>query len=967
MLAFGKARAGVLKSSEQIFLSITLSVMFSGWVGLLLASLGIFSIWALLAIGALWSLAGAYWLSRRGYLWQIPRFGKKAVLGEWLLTILLVGTAILFFLAPHETVAGAQDSGVYYNTGVNIARTGALVIQDPLLQTIGSQSSKLYPVLMMGLPGGAGRFLFVDFQRMNGYFVMDNMEGLTTGKVIPQFFHFYPTLLAIGVSLFGLYGGVLVNPFLALMAVFGLYLTARRILPGKRGEWVALLAALLLALNGIQVWFARETLWETLGEFLAFAAIYAFTILVNPVSLDQAEKGQEDNGLRALGGFVVGSALGILCLAHASQALFTLPLVIPYLIWIRLSRRWNAGHWWLLGAYGLLFIHMVLHIWLFALAYWEGIYHHVIINFTKALPIVIPIAIIGLLVVIFLNAIPKQVQRFEGWLARHWRWVSLGLALIVAAYLIFNYFIRVYRVGTDGKGNPFDYMVNWQSYIGAPTSLGPERNLLRLGWYFSPLGIVLVIIGVTAMLAGKLNWRSAMFFAFTLGVTYFFLDESYTQEGYIYSLRRYVNLTIPAFSLFIAYAALETLPNLTDKAGRLLNRLFGRKVAYMQAAGAESSATIAFAVTQPPTNEVTESKRGASTSNPTEKRTGYKIGLALGLLSAVGLVSFMLYTNRTIYTLSEYGAGPDAPSLLKQMENLADKFGPKDIIIYSGERDADAKSATILTYAFNHPAFLLTAAPPTGDVLSKLIAEWEKQGYTVKAMLGPDGGRLAPQGYNLKWESEVVLHFRQFESLQTQKPYNIQDNTLTYGIYRLTSDANVNDVGTGAPDTAQGWKLEIGKKDFAALVMGFSSLETKKDGAIYRWTTQDGVLRVPCLDPTRPYRLELTLDPDITRPASLSPLNLSVYLSNDPYDWDPGRLEKLSALGVLSLQPGAKTYTLDIPGSVPASQLTCKPGANSLILQLVADKTWKPSSYGLGNDSRSLGVKLLKVAVQSKQ
>jgi len=924
MLAFGKARPGMLKTSEQIFLSVTLGVMFSGWIGLLLASLGAFSIGALLAIAAAWTLAGAFWLSRRSYHWQIPHFSKKATLGDWLLVILLTGTAVLFFLAPHETVAGAQDSGVYYNTGVNIARTGSLVIQDPLLQTIGSQNSKLYPVLMMGLPGGTGRFLFVDFQRMNGFFVMDNMEGLTTGKVIPQFFHFYPTLLAIGVSLFGLYGGVLVNPFLALMAVFGLYLTARRLLPGKRGELVAVLAAMLLALNGIQVWFARETLWETLGEFLAFAAIYAFCLLVNPVSLNQTEKEQEDNGLRALGGFVTGSALGILCLAHASQALFTLLLVIPYLIWIRLSRRWNAGHWWLLGAYGLLFIHMALHIRFFALAYWEGIYHHVIINFTKALPIIIPAAVFGLLVVIFLNAIPRQVQRFESWLAMHWRWVSLGLALIVAAYLIFNYFIRIYRVGTDGKGNPFEYMMNWQSYIGAPTSLGPERNLLRLGWYFSPLGIVLMIIGVTALLAGKLKWRSAMFFAFTLGVSYFFLDENYTQEGYIYSLRRYVNLTIPAFSLFIAYAALETLPYL----GGLVGRIFKKR---------------------------------------TEKRTGYKIGLALGLLSAVGLIIFMLYTNRTIYTLSEYGAGTNAPGLLQQMENLADKFGPKDIIIYSGERDADAKSATILTYAFNRPAFLLTAAPPTGDVLSKLIAEWEKQGYTVKAMLGPDGGRLAPQGYNLKWESEVALHFRQFESLQTQKPYNIQDNTLTYGIYRLTSDASINDVGTGAPDKAQGWKLEIGQKDFAALVLGFSNLENEKDGATYRWTTQDGVLRVPCLDPTRPYRLELTIDPSVTRPASLSPLNLSVYLSNDPYDWDSGRLEKLSALGVLSLQPGAKTYTLDIPASVPASQLTCKPGANSLILQLVADKTWKPSSYGLGNDSRSLGVKLLKVAIQNKQ
>jgi hypothetical protein len=534
----------------------------------------------------------------------------------------------------------------------------------------------------------------------------------------------------------------------------------------------------------------------------------------------------------------------------------------------------------------------------------------------------------------------------------------------VAIYLLYSYFLRIYYVGTDGRSNPYEYLLSWQSYIGGPTSLGPERNLMRLGWYFSPPGILLAILGVTAMLASRFNRRTAIFLVVAVVVSYLFLDENYTQEGYIYSLRRYVNVTVPAFSLFIAYAALETLPVLGQSLSGWLGRFRRRKAVYAAAAGPDN-ASINFAITQPAGSE-----RQTSTENGVTgfSRTGQKLGLGFGILGALGLVAFMLYTNRTLYTFSEYGAGPNTPGLIKQLEDFASRFGPKDVIIFSGERDIDGKPATSLTYLFNRPAFLLTPAPPTSTALSNLIAGWEKAGYNVKAVLGPDGGRLSPSGYSLKYEGEVELRFRQFESLGTQKPYNIQENSVSYGIYDLEPNQGqpVSDSGTGTPEQAGGWTLQTGKQDYAALVRGFSGLETEKDGTLYRWTTGNGVLRVPCLDPARPYRLQLALDAGMSRPASLPPLNLTVYLSNDLYDWDPGRWKNLTILSQITVQKGVKDYILDIPGNVPASQLTCKAGSSSLILQLVAGNTWQPVDYGLGNDWRNLGLKFLKVNLTAK-
>jgi len=53
---------------------------------------------------------------------------------------------------------------------------------------------------------------------------------------------------------------------------------------GRRlgGPWVGLLAALLLMLNGVQVWFSRYSTTETTAQFLTFAGLWAFAAIVRP-------------------------------------------------------------------------------------------------------------------------------------------------------------------------------------------------------------------------------------------------------------------------------------------------------------------------------------------------------------------------------------------------------------------------------------------------------------------------------------------------------------------------------------------------------------------------------------------------------------------------------------------------------------------------------------------------------------
>ena len=128
------------------------------------------------------------------------------------------------------------------------------------------------------------------------------------------------------------------------------------------------------------------------------------------------------------------------------------------------------------------------------------------------------------------------------------------------------------------------------------------------------------------------------------------------------------------------------------------------------------------------------------------------------------------------------------------------------------------------------------------DETAAVLDRWVAQGYHLKALLGPNGGRFYPPGYNLKFQSDVTITLRQLEDLTIQKPYNVQLNSLSYAIYDLekvnTNQAGsfARSAGTGQPDTPAGWSLKTGQNDYASLVQGFYETEKDADGTPYRWT-----------------------------------------------------------------------------------------------------------------------------------
>src|SRR5262245_30573147 len=177
------------------------------------------------------------------------------------------------------------------------------------------------------------------------------LESPGSGRVVPEFFHLFPAFGAYLFQAMGVKGALATPPVFGVLGTLAVYFALRRLLGGAP----ALLAALLLALNVVQVWFARYPVSEGLSQLLFFLALLAL-----------ARWEERGHGLWAA---VAGGALGLGLLVRIDSVLVLLPLAI-YL----LARHAAGDLPWrralpLLVPLGVLGAHAVAHAALFSRKY----------------------------------------------------------------------------------------------------------------------------------------------------------------------------------------------------------------------------------------------------------------------------------------------------------------------------------------------------------------------------------------------------------------------------------------------------------------------------------------------------------------------------------------------------------------------------------------------------------------------
>jgi hypothetical protein len=727
---------------EWLFGAILISFLTTGLAGFVLAELGMFNWWLLLLVVLLVSLVIALNLGQVGLRWRVllsllrvpppypqraadkrmSRFTRFALLGVLLL-------AVGLFARPAEMLRGALDSGAYINAGVAMSRSGSILLHDQLMRQLDRDKGEVNELLM-----GLSRDRFtVDTLRMPAFYVYDKPAAL----VLPQHYSLYPVWIALMHSLFGIWGALYATPLLALMMVFAVYFFARRTF----SEGAALAGLLLLVLCPVTIWFARYPVSEVITGLLFFAGAFAFlrmyqlsterpTTAATPGDIPINEVESRPERWAMLWGVVSAVALGQLALARPDFP-FYLAVIPAYLLYWRLARRWHRPYTWFAGALLAMMLLYAVHLSIYSYIYTLDLYHNVILEVRRRWGLLL----LGLYsLVLVLVVMDRQAVRLRPfWLrlqgyADRYRWVWAGaIVLAVGAFAFYRYFVSPWqpnvRFNDAGDQLPQLITTTWESYIGAPVDEGSRYNLLRLGWYLSPVGMVLGVVGLLRWVWDRLSAATWLFFGSFLIASFIFIQETYTVQHYIYTMRRYVPIILPALILGIAW---------------LCHYLW------------------------------------------TRRRLGW-LGYAAAGVVVLGMSAFFIYTSRVIIAhVEERGA-------VAQIAELASRFNDKTVLLFSNERDEPYVVATPLQYVHGINSFVLARTYPNNrnDIIQGVIERWRRQGYDVKVLLGANGGKLDLPDYTLKPEGYWEYRVPEFEQLRTQKPSNPYESFLPWGIYSI--------------------------------------------------------------------------------------------------------------------------------------------------------------------------------------
>ena len=497
--------------------SITLGTIAIGLLALILAELGLYSL----------TMLGAAWLiliiSFTLIAWQkkvprLPQLSNNQPTNEPLLLnqkwekfflILWVLVALWLFFRPHQFIHGGADAGVYINLSANINHTGSIVFQDetfaqlePSIQTILSRpvTNPVAPAYL--LPA----FFFTD---------------LSKGEIQPQFYPFHPVWQAIAFGLGGLNAALLMSGFWALLGCLAIYLFVRQLC----GWETAVLAITALSLSAMQVWFARYPTTELQTQYFLWMGFWATAVWLN------------NRQTTSLWPFLAGSSFGVVFLVRI-DIIFMLPILLLFITWFWATKQKETT--WFAIPLLLLVTHSLIHALTQTRPYFFDLYNFGINSLVKNQSVLIVLLLLGF---IGLAIIIKFHELIQNSMARFRRPLLSFAILILIIFALYNWFLRPYSAE----------ILSWNDqFSGSAIGIYNHENLLRLGWYLSPLGILLGLAGICWMV-WRVNLETAVMLAATLFFTLFYLWNIRNNPHQIYAMRRYVPAVLPLFIVATVY------------------------------------------------------------------------------------------------------------------------------------------------------------------------------------------------------------------------------------------------------------------------------------------------------------------------------------------------------------------------------------------------------------------------------
>lgn len=488
--------------------ALTLGLVMVGWLALVLVEIGYYSLGTL---AALWLVTTAVLalLTWKRRLSLSSRRSSTFAKGQRPFLILWFIAALWLWLRPHQFITGGGDAGVYVNLGVNIAHTGRLLIHDDALAHL---DPALHPAVLRPV-----RNPVAETYLLPAFYVTD----VAAGEITPQFYPLHPVWYAIAYGLGGVMTELRLTGLWALLASLAVYLLVRQI-----SRWqVAALALAALSLNAMQVWFGRYPASESLTQYLLWAGLWATAVWLS------------DRPPARLWALLAGASLGSLFLVRI-DVLFLLPVLALVIVWQ--WRRRQPGLAWFALPLGLLAAHSLLHALWQSQPYFFDLYRFAILSLTRGEGGLALLTAVGLLVLGLFAYFYVPLMR----LLAAYRQPLLALAIMgLLALAVYSWFIRPYA----------PILTYADQFSGGTLPQLDHENFIRLGWYLSPLGVWLGVLGI-CLLVWRVNWQTAVMLLVTLFFSLFYLWSLRNNPTQIYAMRRYVPATLPLFVMGASYA-----------------------------------------------------------------------------------------------------------------------------------------------------------------------------------------------------------------------------------------------------------------------------------------------------------------------------------------------------------------------------------------------------------------------------
>ncbi len=464
----------------------------AGTVGVALLVAGWYQASVVAGAATLASLAAAV-AAARGLGRRAPADHRAALVA--------VGLFVAFFAfagAFHsEHLLADRDPAIYIDTGRSIART-----------------HELKPKIQRGA-------------------FTDRVFGTTYPRYRPDFFPMLPVLLAMGWSVGGDTGMLLVGPLLGALGLLACYALAARVV----GPRAALLAPAFLMIAPLQLWFARDAYSELLVQVVVLGGLWLFL----------EARAQARWGLALLsGGLVASSALAridALAIIVGSVALFAAE-------WVRCdSDAKSVKARRVVAAFGCALVGVTL----VALVTTYNVAYLYVTGLGSEYRQLIGALVAAILAVVAVIVIHRVRPGFGRWFAGR----KYPFAAAVASSAAVFAWAYVWRpdpasdLPVVDPGRPVSQVVRKATY-----AWHFSRSLHWFSAYIGVVGLVVAFVGfvVLASRARRGNAAAAAVFLVVVPVAVMYIARPSITPDQPWAMRRYLPVVIPGIAIALAVA-----------------------------------------------------------------------------------------------------------------------------------------------------------------------------------------------------------------------------------------------------------------------------------------------------------------------------------------------------------------------------------------------------------------------------